>query len=156
MLSCSILLYSVPACKVALVTFDSLRPINCSPPSTLSTGISRQEYWSRFPCLPPGHLPDQGLNPCLFCLLHWEVSSLPLAPPGKPIVQCTTVCLISSPVAGHLNCFQRVFSISVHPQLQDFLCTCPSEKTSLLAIRRCDLLLDTCPHHSMWEGDGRC
>ena len=28
-------------------------------------------------------LPDQGSNPSLLCLLHWEVGSLPLAPPGK-------------------------------------------------------------------------
>ena len=26
----------------------------------------------------------QGLNLCLLCLLHWQVCSLPLAPPGKP------------------------------------------------------------------------
>jgi hypothetical protein len=26
----------------------------------------------------------QGWNPCLLCLLHWQVGSLPLAPPGKP------------------------------------------------------------------------
>ena len=26
----------------------------------------------------------QGLNPCLLCLLHWQVGSLPLVPPGKP------------------------------------------------------------------------
>ena len=26
----------------------------------------------------------QGLNLCLFCLLHWQVGSLPLLPPGKP------------------------------------------------------------------------
>ena len=26
----------------------------------------------------------QGLNLSLFCLLHWQVGSLPLAPPGKP------------------------------------------------------------------------
>ena len=29
----------------------------------------------------------QGLNPCLLHLLHWQVGSLPLAPPGKPIEQ---------------------------------------------------------------------
>ena len=27
--------------------------------------------------------PTQGLNPCLLCLLRWQVGSLPLAPPGK-------------------------------------------------------------------------
>ena len=26
----------------------------------------------------------QGANPCLSCLLHWHVSSLPLEPPRKP------------------------------------------------------------------------
>ena len=26
----------------------------------------------------------QGLNPHLLCLLNWQESSLPLAPPGKP------------------------------------------------------------------------
>ena len=29
---------------------------------------------------------SQGLNPCLFCLLHWQAGSLPLAPPGKPMI----------------------------------------------------------------------
>ena len=28
---------------------------------------------------------SQGANPCLFCLLHWQAASLPLAPPGKPM-----------------------------------------------------------------------
>jgi len=30
-----------------------------------------------------GILPTQGSNPALLCLLHWQVGSLPLAPPGK-------------------------------------------------------------------------
>ena len=38
--------------------------INCSPPgSSLSTGFSRQEYWSGLPCPPPGDLPDPGIEP---------------------------------------------------------------------------------------------
>ena len=28
----------------------------------LSMGFSRQEYWSRLPCPPPGALPDPGLE----------------------------------------------------------------------------------------------
>ena len=32
-----------------------------------------------------GIFPSQGSNPHLFCLLHWEVGSLPLAPPGKHV-----------------------------------------------------------------------
>ena len=27
----------------------------------------------------------QGLNLSLLCLLHWQIGSLPLAPPGKTI-----------------------------------------------------------------------
>ena len=29
----------------------------------LSMGFSRQEYWSGFPCLSPGDLPDPGIEP---------------------------------------------------------------------------------------------
>ena len=29
----------------------------------LSIGFSRQEYWSGLPCLPPGDLPDPGIEP---------------------------------------------------------------------------------------------
>ena len=29
----------------------------------LSLGFSRQEYWSGLPCLPPGDLPDPGIQP---------------------------------------------------------------------------------------------
>ena len=33
--------------------------------------------------------PTQGLNPRLLCLLHWQVGSLLLAPPGKPLyIKC--------------------------------------------------------------------
>ena len=28
-----------------------------------------------------GIIPTQGSNPCLLCLLHWQVRTLPLAPP---------------------------------------------------------------------------
>ena len=29
--------------------------------------------------------PIQGSNSCLLLLLHWQVDSLPLVPPGKPV-----------------------------------------------------------------------
>ena len=29
----------------------------------LSMGFSRQEYWYRLPCSPPGDLPDLGIEP---------------------------------------------------------------------------------------------
>ena len=50
----------------------------------LSMGFSRQEYWSGCHAFLQGIFPIQGLNPCLLCLLHWHVGSLPPEQPGKP------------------------------------------------------------------------
>ena len=51
----------------------------------LSMDFSMQEYWSGWPSPSPGDLPNPEIEPTLFCLLHWQVGSLPLMPPGKPI-----------------------------------------------------------------------
>ena len=56
--------------------------VACQAP--LSLGFSRQEYWSGLPCLPPGNVPDPGIEPVSLCLRHWQADSLLLAPPGKP------------------------------------------------------------------------
>ena len=53
--------------------------------------FSRQEYRSGLPFPSPGDLPNtgifptQGSNPGLLGLLSEQESSLPLAPPGKPL-----------------------------------------------------------------------
>ena len=44
--------------------------------SPLSMGFSRQEYWSRLPCPPPGDLPDPGIKPGSPAL---QADSLPLS-----------------------------------------------------------------------------
>ena len=61
-------------------------PMDCSLPGSSIHGVSRQEYWSGLPCPPPGIFLIQLLNPHLLCLLHWQVDSLPLGPPGKPYI----------------------------------------------------------------------
>ena len=71
----------VLSCISHVQLFVILWTVACQAP--LSMGFSRQEYWSGLPCPPPGDLPNPGWNPCLFCLLHWQAGSLPLAPPGK-------------------------------------------------------------------------
>ena len=53
-------------------------------PVPLSMGFSQQEYWSVLVCPPPEVFPTQGLNLPFLHLLHWQASSLPLVPPGKP------------------------------------------------------------------------
>ena len=52
--------------------------------ATLSMGFSRQEYWSGLSFVLQGIFPTQGSNVHLWCLLHWQADSLPLALPGKP------------------------------------------------------------------------
>ena len=54
-----------------------------NPPGSSVHGILQQEHQSESPCPPPGDLLTQGSNPHLLHLLHWQVGSLPLAPPGE-------------------------------------------------------------------------
>ena len=61
-------------------------PKDWSPQAPLSTGFSRQEYCSGFPCPPPGNPPDPGIKPVLICLLHWQAGSWPLAPLAPIII----------------------------------------------------------------------
>ena len=42
-----------------------------------------------------GIFPTQGSNPCLLCLLHWQVGSLPLVPPRKPAQSACSRCFFS-------------------------------------------------------------
>ena len=59
--------------------------------ASLPTGFSRQEYWSGLPFLPPGDLPNWGIEPTrLLGLLHWQVGSLPLELPG---IHLDTLCI---------------------------------------------------------------
>ena len=50
----------------------------------LSMGFSRQEYWSELPFPTPGDIPNPRFEPVSLWLLHWQVGSLLLVPPGKP------------------------------------------------------------------------
>ena len=63
------------------VMSGSLRPIDCSPPGFSVHGIlqARILEWVTIPF--QGIFPTQGSNLCLLSLSHWQVDSLPLAPP---------------------------------------------------------------------------
>ena len=49
----------------------------------LSTGFSRQEYWSGLPFPSPGDLPDLGIEPMSLAL---QADSFPLSHQGSPSV----------------------------------------------------------------------
>ena len=48
--------------------FTTLWTVACQ--ALLSMEFSRREYWSALPCLPPGDLPDPGIEPHLLQLLR--------------------------------------------------------------------------------------
>ena len=52
----------------------------------LSMGFSRQEYWSGLPCPPPRDLSDPGMEFMSLMSSALAGGSLPLAPPGKPLL----------------------------------------------------------------------
>ena len=75
--------------SLLLLYFSGIRllvtPWTVAHQAPLSTGFSRQEYWSGLPCPPSRDLPDPGIELVILCLLLWQLGSLPLAPPGSPL-----------------------------------------------------------------------
>ena len=57
--------------------FAALWTVACRAP--LSMGFSRQEYWSRLPCPPPGDLPDLGMELAFSAAAALQVGSLLLS-----------------------------------------------------------------------------
>ena len=61
-----------------------MTPWTVAHQAPLSIGFSRQEYWSRLPCPPPGHLPDPGIEPRSPVSPAMQVDSSPAEPARKP------------------------------------------------------------------------
>ena len=88
---CSIIDTWVTSCVSRVWLCVTLWTADCQAP--LPMKFFRQEYWSGLPFPTPGDLPHPGMEPMsLTSNLHWQVVSLPLAPPGKPIIY--TACYI--------------------------------------------------------------
>ena len=54
-----------PGSEVKLLSLVQLfaTPWTVAHQAPLSMGFTRQEYWSGLPCLPPGDVPDPGMEP---------------------------------------------------------------------------------------------
>ena len=67
-----------------LLCLNLCDPMDRSPPGPPVHGILQEKY-TGVGChaLLQGILPTQGLNLHLSSLLHWQVGSLPLVPPGR-------------------------------------------------------------------------
>ena len=61
-----------------------------------------------------GIFPTQESNPRLLCLLHWQVGSLPLVPPGKPpqTLSCNQLPLIFVVCVSHIVSFCKEFFLA--------------------------------------------
>ena len=67
--------------EVVSNSFETLRTVACQ--TSVSMGFPGQGYWSGLPFLPPGDLPDPGIEPRSPAL---QADSLPSEPPGKSIL----------------------------------------------------------------------
>ena len=77
-------------CVCALGSHKELCLILCNPwnvacKAPLSMGLSRQEYWSGFPCPPPGDLSKPGIEPVSLVSFALQEDSLSTVPPEKSI-----------------------------------------------------------------------
>ena len=59
--------------------------MDCSPPGSSVHGILQAGIleWVAMP--PSRDLPDPRIELVILCLLHWQLGSLPLTPPGSPL-----------------------------------------------------------------------
>ena len=79
-------LFAVFSCSAVS---NSLRPHGLQPTRFLCPwGFSRQEYWSRLPCSPPGDLSNPGIKPRSPIL---QADSLPSEPPRKLLIGYTPI-----------------------------------------------------------------
>ena len=56
--------------------------------------------------------PTQGSNPHLLCLLHCQVGSLPLVPPGKHIYKYAFICPLFFGFPSHLGHYTALSRVS--------------------------------------------
>ena len=73
-------------CSVTSVVSDPLQPheLYGAHQAPLSMGFSMKEYWSGLPCIPPGDLPNPGIEPTSPTPPALQADSLPAEPSGKP------------------------------------------------------------------------
>ena len=85
--------------------------MDCSPPGSSVHGIlhARKLEWVSMPSSRGSSQPRDRI--CLFCLLHWQAGSLPLAPPGKPNFAHTFLKFHQDPTLLYLNISNSSFKI---------------------------------------------
>ena len=100
-------------CAVASVVLDSCVNLwNAACQTPLFMGFSSQEYWNELLCLPPGDLPDPGIEPVFLLSLSlagrfftssitWEAHTPNLPPPPStfPFGNCKFLLYVCESVS---------------------------------------------------------
>ena len=74
--------------------------------------FSRQAYWSRWPFLPLGDLPDPGIDPRSPAM---QVNSLPSEPPGKPtIVRGSSMSYVEEYIQNIIEIIHEMEMTDIH------------------------------------------
>ena len=68
--------------EVAQLCLTLCDPMGCSPKGSSILGILQAAYWSKWPFLSPGDLPDPSIEPRSPTL---QADSLPSEPPGNRV-----------------------------------------------------------------------
>ena len=66
----------VCVCSIAQSCPTPCDPMDCNPPGSSGHGVSQARILKWVAITYPRELPDQGLNPCLLHLLHWQAGTL--------------------------------------------------------------------------------
>ena len=86
-------------------------PMACSPQgSPLSMGFFRQEYWNRLPFLPPGDLPDPGIEPASPALAGGFFTT---SATWETLTACLTMVLLEGPWIQNIRTNFLNYGISV-------------------------------------------
>ena len=72
------------ACSLRCVQLFA-NPWTVAHQASVSVGLSRQDYWSGLPFLPPEDLPDPGIKPMSPVSTAFAGRFFTTEPPGKPL-----------------------------------------------------------------------
>ena len=104
-------------------------PTGSSPPSSSPWDFPGKNTGVGYHFLLQGIFLTQGSNPCLLCLLHWQVGSLPLVPPLGTVItgsqNCTDFQPFNSFTTGkgcaHLSCLLMTHDSALYfPQSKSY------------------------------------
>ena len=120
-------------------------PVGRSPPGSSVHGILLAGILEWIPCPFPGDLPNPGINTVfLICLLHWQVGSLPLSPPAKPLGKWTFPC----------KAFENVYIVNhIYLHSSSFISTsgqCLSKSFAVCSFPEWHLIFDTLSTSKCW------